>query len=73
MKKQNKKKKQNQQNDQNQSNPNDVGHDTHTFWDEDIEKQNDETIKKCNNADICVVGSYITKQDYKEAIRKLRD
>ena len=34
---------------------------------------NDETIKKCNNADICVVGSYITKQDYKEAIRKLRD
>lgn len=34
---------------------------------------NDETIKKCKNADICVVGSYITKQDYKEAIRKLRD
>ena len=34
---------------------------------------NNETIKKCNNADICVVGSYITKQDYKEAIRKLRD
>ena len=46
MKKQNKKKKQNQQNDQNQSNPNDVGHDTHTFWDEDFEKQNDEAIKK---------------------------
>ena len=34
---------------------------------------NDETIKKCKNADICVVGSYITKQDYEEAIRKLRD
>ena len=34
---------------------------------------NNETIKKCNKADICVVGSYITKQDYKEAIRKLRD
>lgn len=34
---------------------------------------NDETIKKCSKADICVVGSYITKQDYKEAIKKLRD
>ena len=34
---------------------------------------NDETIKKCNKADICVVGSYITKQDYEEALRKLRD
>lgn len=34
---------------------------------------NDETIKKCNKADICVVGSYITKQDYKEALRKLRN
>ena len=34
---------------------------------------NDETIKKCNKADICVVGSYITKQDYSEALRKLRD
>lgn len=34
---------------------------------------NNETIKKCNKADICVVGSYITKQDYSEAIRKLRD
>ena len=34
---------------------------------------NNETIKKCNKADICVVGSYITKQDYKEALRKLRD
>lgn len=34
---------------------------------------NDETIKKCDKADICVVGSFITKQDYSEAIRKLRD
>ena len=34
---------------------------------------NNETIKKCNKADICVVGSYITKQDYEEALRKLRD
>ena len=34
---------------------------------------NNETIKKCDKADICVVGSYITKQDYSEAIRKLRD
>ena len=34
---------------------------------------NDKTIKKCNKADICVVGSYITKQDYSEALRKLRD
>ena len=34
---------------------------------------NNETIKKCNNADICVVGSFITKQDYKKAIRLLRD
>lgn len=34
---------------------------------------NDETIKKCNKADICVVGSFITKNDYEEAIRKLRD
>lgn len=33
---------------------------------------NDETIKKCKNADICVVGSYITKQDYIEAIKKLK-
>lgn len=33
---------------------------------------NDETIKKCSKADICVVGSFITKQDYNEAIRKLR-
>ena len=34
---------------------------------------NDETIKKCEKADICVVGSYITKQNYEEALRKLRD
>ena len=33
---------------------------------------NNETIKKCNKADIAVVGSYITKQDYKEAISSLR-
>lgn len=33
---------------------------------------NDETIKKCDKADICVVGSYITKQNYSEAIDKLR-
>lgn len=33
---------------------------------------NDETIKLCNKADICVVGSYITKQDYRDAIEKLR-
>ncbi|MBQ2946547.1 MAG: ribulose-phosphate 3-epimerase [Bacilli bacterium] len=34
---------------------------------------NDTTIKKCYKADICVVGSFITKQDYEEALRKLRD
>ena len=33
---------------------------------------NDETIKKCNKADIAVVGSYITKQNYEEAISNLR-
>ena len=33
---------------------------------------NDETIKKCNKADIAVVGSYITKQDYEEAVSNLR-
>ena len=33
---------------------------------------NDNTIKKCYKADICVVGSFITKQDYQEALRKLR-
>lgn len=34
---------------------------------------NDITIKKCNKADIAVVGSFITKQDYKIAIEKLRE
>lgn len=34
---------------------------------------NNETIKKCSKADICVVGSYITKQDYKEAINRLKN
>lgn len=34
---------------------------------------NNETIKLCNKADIVVVGSYITKQDYEEAIRSLRN
>ena len=34
---------------------------------------NDETIKKCSKADICVVGSFITKNDYEEAIKKLRN
>ena len=34
---------------------------------------NDQTIKKCYKADICVVGSFITKQNYKEALKKLRD
>lgn len=33
---------------------------------------NDITIKSCYKADICVVGSFITKQDYSEALRKLR-
>ena len=33
---------------------------------------NDETIKKCDKADICVVGSFITKNDYEESIKKLR-
>ena len=33
---------------------------------------NDLTIKKCSNADICVVGSFITKQNYSEAIKKLK-
>ena len=33
---------------------------------------NNETIKKCNKADICVVGSYITDGDYKERIEELR-
>ena len=34
---------------------------------------NNETIKKCEKADICVVGSYITKNNYEESIEKLRD
>ena len=34
---------------------------------------NSETIKKCGCADICVVGSYITRNDYEESIKKLRD
>ena len=34
---------------------------------------NDETIKLCEKADIVVVGSYITKQDYETAIRNLRN
>ena len=33
---------------------------------------NNETIKKCNKADICVVGSYITDGDYVERIKELR-
>lgn len=34
---------------------------------------NNETIKLCDKADIVVVGSYITKQDYAEAIRNLKN
>lgn len=34
---------------------------------------NDETIKKCNKADICVVGSFITNNNYIESIKKLRE
>ena len=34
---------------------------------------NNNTIKLCDKADIVVVGSYITKQDYEEAIRSLRN
>lgn len=33
---------------------------------------NDRTIKLCEKSDIAVVGSYITKQDYEEAIERLR-
>ena len=33
---------------------------------------NNETIKKCNKADICVVGSYITDGNYSERIKELR-
>lgn len=32
---------------------------------------NDETIRKCKKVDICVVGSYIAKQDYQTAINSL--
>lgn len=32
---------------------------------------NDKTIKLCDKADICVVGNFITSQDYEEALRKL--
>lgn len=34
---------------------------------------NDKTIKLCDKADIAVVGSYITKQNYEEAIESLRN
>lgn len=34
---------------------------------------NDKTISLCEKADICVVGSYITNQNYSEAINKLRN
>lgn len=34
---------------------------------------NNETIKKCSDVDICVVGSYITKNNYEEAVKNLRD
>ena len=33
---------------------------------------NDKTIKECSKADICVVGNYITKQDYNIAINNLK-
>lgn len=33
---------------------------------------NDETISNCINADICVVGSYITKNNYETSINNLR-
>ncbi len=33
---------------------------------------NNETIEYCNNCDIVVVGSYITKNDYEESIKNLR-
>ena len=33
---------------------------------------NSDTIKKCNKTDICVVGSFITKQRYEDAIYLLR-
>ena len=34
---------------------------------------NNETIKKCDKVDIAVVGSYITKHNYEEAIESLRN
>ena len=34
---------------------------------------NDKTISLCEKVDICVVGSYITNQNYSEAINKLRN
>ena len=34
---------------------------------------NETTISKCYKADMCVVGSFITKHNYEEALRKLRD
>lgn len=34
---------------------------------------NDETIMLCNDADICVVGSFITKNNYEESIKMLKD
>ncbi len=34
---------------------------------------NDKTIKLCDKADIAVVGSYITKQNYEQAIESLRN
>lgn len=33
---------------------------------------NPDTIKKCENCDIVVVGNYITSRDYKEAINNLK-
>lgn len=33
---------------------------------------NNETIKLCKNADMCVVGSYITKNDYEASVSELR-
>lgn len=33
---------------------------------------NNETVKKCNNADIVVAGKYITSRDYNEAIDNLK-
>ena len=34
---------------------------------------NNETIKQCDKVDIAVVGSYITKHNYEEAIESLRN